>query len=93
LNRSPGSCPGNRNFSAHQAKVGAAIDAAGKGGLGDAVAPTDGPARVITLADDHATGSGVTLSAPPDRAADALDQIMPLLASASSGSAPSGSFP
>jgi len=49
---------------------------------------------VVTLADDHATGSGVTLSArTPDRAPDALDQTMPLLASASSGTAPSGSFP
>lgn len=43
-------------------------------------APT-GPARVITLADEHAADFGVVLSAPtPDRAPDALDQTMPLLA-------------
>jgi NADPH:quinone reductase-like Zn-dependent oxidoreductase len=67
---------------AHTGKVDAVLDAAGKGGLGDAVALADGPARVITLADEHAADFGVVLSAPtPDRAPDALDQTMPLLAS------------
>jgi hypothetical protein len=62
--------------------------------LGDAVGLAGGSARVVTLADEHAGGSGVRLSArTPDRVPDALDQAMPLLASASSGSAPSGSFP
>jgi NADPH:quinone reductase-like Zn-dependent oxidoreductase len=37
---------------------------------------------VITLAGEHAADFGVVLSAPtPDRAPDALDQTMPLLAS------------
>jgi len=66
---------------AHDAKVDAVLDAAGKGGLGDAVALAGGPSRVITLADEHAADFGVVLSAPtPDRAPDALDQAMPLLA-------------
>jgi NADPH:quinone reductase-like Zn-dependent oxidoreductase len=39
---------------AHTGKVDAVLDAAGKGGLGDAVALAGGPARVITLADEHA---------------------------------------
>ena len=61
MNRSPGSCPGDRKLQPpHEAKA----DAAGKGGLGDAVALTGGPARVITLADEHAADFGVTLSAP-----------------------------
>jgi NADPH:quinone reductase-like Zn-dependent oxidoreductase len=63
-------------------KVDAVLDAAGKGGLGDAVALAGGPARVITLADEHAADLGVVLSAPtPDRAPDALDETMPLLTS------------
>jgi NADPH:quinone reductase-like Zn-dependent oxidoreductase len=62
--------------------VDAVLDAAGKGGLGDAVELAGGPARVITLADEHAADFGVKLSAPtPDRAPDALDETMPLLAS------------
>jgi NADPH:quinone reductase-like Zn-dependent oxidoreductase len=66
----------------HVGKVDAVLDAAGKGGLGDAVELAGGPARVITLADEHAADYGVALSAPtPDRAPDALDQTMPLLAS------------
>ncbi|MEZ0090819.1 NADP-dependent oxidoreductase [Streptacidiphilus sp. EB129] len=67
---------------AHVGKVDAVFDAAGKGGLGDAVDLAGGPARVITLADEHAADYGVALSAPtPDRAPDALDQTMALLAS------------
>ncbi|MFD4605186.1 NADP-dependent oxidoreductase [Streptomyces sp. NPDC058464] len=63
-------------------KVDAVLDAGGKGGLGDAVALAGGPARVITLADEHAADFGVAFSAPtPDRAPDALDRTMPLLAS------------
>ncbi|MFI9380223.1 alcohol dehydrogenase catalytic domain-containing protein [Kutzneria sp. NPDC052558] len=67
---------------AHVGKVDAVLDAAGKGGLGDAVDLAGGPARVITLADEHAADHGIAFSAPtPDRALDALDQTMPLLAS------------
>jgi NADPH:quinone reductase-like Zn-dependent oxidoreductase len=67
---------------AHVGKVDAVFDAAGKGALGDAVELAGGPARVITLADEHAADHGVALSAPtPDRAPDALEQTMPLLAS------------
>jgi NADPH:quinone reductase-like Zn-dependent oxidoreductase len=62
-------------------KVDAVLDAAGKGGLGDAVELAGGPERVITLADEHAADFGVSLSAPtPDRAPDALDLTLPLLA-------------
>lgn len=66
---------------AHVGKVDAVLDAAGKGALDDAVELAGGPARVITLADEHAADHGVALSAPtPDRAPDALDEVMPLLA-------------
>ena len=62
--------------------VDAVLDAAGKGQLKDALALAGGPARVMTLADDHAADLGVALSAPtPDRAPEAVDQTMPLLAS------------
>jgi NADPH:quinone reductase-like Zn-dependent oxidoreductase len=62
--------------------VDAVLDAAGKGELPDAIALAGGPARVMTLADEHAADVGVALSAPtPDRAPEALDQTMPLLAS------------
>lgn len=67
---------------AHVGKVDAVFDAGGKGGLRDAVELAGGPARVITLADEHAADFGVALSAPtPDRAPDAVEQTMPLLAS------------
>ena len=66
----------------HVGKVDAVFDAAGKGGLREAVELAGGPARVITLADEHAADFGVALSAPtPDRAPDAVEQTMPLLAS------------
>jgi NADPH:quinone reductase-like Zn-dependent oxidoreductase len=40
-----------------------------------------GSTRVTTLADEHAPDLGVALSAPtPDRAPEAVDQTMPLLA-------------
>jgi NADPH:quinone reductase-like Zn-dependent oxidoreductase len=62
--------------------VDAVLDAAGKGGLPDAVALAGGPARVITLADEHAADLGVAFSSPrPDRAPEAVGQTMPLLAS------------
>jgi len=62
--------------------VDAALDAAGRGGLPDAITLAGGPARVLTLADEHAADLGVLLSAPtPDRAPEAVDQTMPLLAS------------
>jgi NADPH:quinone reductase-like Zn-dependent oxidoreductase len=62
--------------------VDAVLDAAGKGELPDAITVANGPARVMTLADEHAADLGVVLSAPtPDRAPEAVDQTMPLLAS------------
>jgi NADPH:quinone reductase-like Zn-dependent oxidoreductase len=62
--------------------VDAVLDAAGKGQLPDAIILAGGPARVLTLADEHAADLGVALSAPtPDRAPEAVDQTMPLLAS------------
>jgi NADPH:quinone reductase-like Zn-dependent oxidoreductase len=63
-------------------RVDATFDAAGKGGLQDAVTLTGGPERVITLADEHAAELGVRLSVPtPDRAPDGVDIGMRLLAS------------
>ena len=62
--------------------VDAVLDAAGKGGLQDAIALAGGPARVMTLADEHAADLGVAFSAArPDRAPEAVEQTMPLLAS------------
>ena len=62
--------------------VDAVLDAAGKGQLQDAVNLAGGPARVTTLADEHAADQGVTFSAATaDRAPEAVDQTMPLLAS------------
>src|ERR1700748_815282 len=63
-------------------RVDATIDAAGKGGLEDAITLTGGFDRVITLADGHAAELGVLLAGPtPDRAPDAVDIGMELLAS------------
>jgi NADPH:quinone reductase-like Zn-dependent oxidoreductase len=63
-------------------RVDATFDAAGKGGLEDAITLTGGPERVISLADEHASELGVRLSAPtPDRAPDAVEIGMGLLAS------------
>ena len=63
-------------------RVGATFDAAGKGGLEDAIRLTGGAERVITLADEHAAEVGVRFSAPtPDRAPDAVELGMRLLAS------------
>jgi NADPH:quinone reductase-like Zn-dependent oxidoreductase len=62
--------------------VDAVFDAASKGALQDAISLAANPARILTLADEHAADLGVSLSAPtPDRAPEALDQTMPLLAS------------
>jgi NADPH:quinone reductase-like Zn-dependent oxidoreductase len=62
--------------------VDATFDAAGKGGLEDAITLTGGPERVITLADEHASALGVRFSNPrPDRAPDAVEIGMQLLAS------------
>jgi NADPH:quinone reductase-like Zn-dependent oxidoreductase len=66
----------------HSPSVDAVLDAAGKGGLEDAITLAGGPARVMTLADEHAADLRVAFSvATPDRAPDAVDQTMPLLAS------------
>jgi NADPH:quinone reductase-like Zn-dependent oxidoreductase len=63
-------------------RVDATFDAAGKGGLQDAITLTGGPERMITLADEHAAEHGVRLSAPtPDRAPDGVAIGMQLLAS------------
>jgi NADPH:quinone reductase-like Zn-dependent oxidoreductase len=62
--------------------VDAVLDAAGKGGLPDAIDLAGGPNRVLTLADPHAADFGVAFSVgTPDRAPEAVDQTMPLLAS------------
>lgn len=62
--------------------VHAVVDAAGKGGLLDAVAATGNPSRVVTLSDaPGAAESGAhMLEAGPDREPDALAVTMPLLA-------------
>src|SRR5258706_13998433 len=63
-------------------RVDATFDAAGNGGLEDAITLTGGSGRVITLADERAAGLGVRLSVPtPDRAPDAVEIGMQLLAS------------
>ena len=62
--------------------VDAVLDAASTGALRDAITLAADPARILTLADEHAADLGVSLSAPtPDRAPEALDQTMALLAS------------
>jgi NADPH:quinone reductase-like Zn-dependent oxidoreductase len=67
---------------AHTERVDAVLDAAGKGGLTDALSLAGGPTRVVTLADEKAAELGVAFSAPrPDRAPEALDETMPRLAS------------
>src|SRR5438270_12065087 len=63
------------------ASVDAVLDAAGKGELKEAVDLAGGPARVVTLADEHAADLGVAFSAfTSDRAPEALDQTMSLVA-------------
>jgi NADPH:quinone reductase-like Zn-dependent oxidoreductase len=64
--------------------VDAVFDAAGRGGLADAVELAGGPSRVITLADPTAGDFGVRLSdADPAHATAALDQAMTRLAEGS----------
>ena len=63
-------------------RVDATLDAAGKGGLADAIALTGSSDRVITLADPRAAELGVRFSVgTPDRAPDAVEIGMQLLAS------------
>ncbi len=63
-------------------RVDATFDAAGKGGLQDAITLTGGTDRVITLADEHAAQLGVRFSVgTPDRAPDAVEIGMKLLTS------------
>jgi NADPH:quinone reductase-like Zn-dependent oxidoreductase len=63
-------------------RVDATFDAAGKGGLEDAIKLADGSERVITLADERAAELEVRFSAAtPDRAPDAVELGMRLLAS------------
>jgi NADPH:quinone reductase-like Zn-dependent oxidoreductase len=62
-------------------RVDATFDAAGKGGLEDAITLTGGTDRVITLADERAAELGIRFSiASPDRAPDGVDICMELLA-------------
>jgi len=63
--------------------VDAVIDAAGRGGLAEAVSVVGDPGRVVTLVGGpEVASSGALLSHPsPDRAPDALAVTMPLLAS------------
>jgi NADPH:quinone reductase-like Zn-dependent oxidoreductase len=63
-------------------QVDATFDAAGQGGLANAITLTGGSERVITLADERAAELGVRFSAlTPDRAPDAIGIGMDLLAS------------
>ena len=87
LTRELGATPvrygGNLLSNVHEVadRVDATFDAAGKGGLQDAITLTGGPERVITLADEHAGKLGVRLSVPtPDRAPDGVELGMQLLA-------------
>jgi NADPH:quinone reductase-like Zn-dependent oxidoreductase len=66
----------------HVPAIDAVFDAAGAGGLDEAIELAGGPSRVITLADERAAELGVALSAPtPDRAPRAVDETMALLGS------------
>jgi NADPH:quinone reductase-like Zn-dependent oxidoreductase len=57
------------------------LDAAGEGARPDAIVLAGGPARVMPLADEQAADLGVAFSvATPDRAPEALDRTMPLVA-------------
>jgi hypothetical protein len=63
-------------------RIDAVLDAAGRKALPQALELTGGPERVISLSDPHAAQWGVRLSAPtPERAPNALQIAMPLLAS------------
>ena len=70
------------NVRAVADRLDATFDAAGQGGLEDAIELAGGSERVITLADEHAGELGVRFSAAtPDRAPDAVELGMQLLAS------------
>jgi NADPH:quinone reductase-like Zn-dependent oxidoreductase len=62
--------------------VDAVFDTTGAGLLGDAVTLTGDPARVITIADDHAAEHGVRFTGadPADRAPEALPELAALIA-------------
>jgi len=63
-------------------RVDAVMDAAGRGGLPDALQLAGGPQRVITLSDPHAVDLGVRLSEPvPERIRPELEAVIPMLAS------------
>ena len=69
------------NVSAVTDRVDASFDAAGTGGLEAAITLTGGSLRVITLADSRGPQLGVRFSVgTPDRAPDAVDIGMQLLA-------------
>ncbi|GAA2013317.1 NADP-dependent oxidoreductase [Microbacterium ulmi] len=62
--------------------VDAVIDAAGRGGIREAIDATGDATRVITLVDPTALALGARFTEPgPQRAPDALDITMPMLAS------------
>ena len=63
-------------------QVDVVVDAAGRGGLAEAVAATGDAARVVTIADPAgAAATGALMSQPgPDRAPDALAVTVPMLA-------------
>src|SRR6201989_902600 len=70
------------NVRAVADRVDATLDAAGRGGLEQAITLTGGTERVITLADERARDLGVRFSVgTPDRAPDAVEIGMQLLAS------------
>ena len=74
--------------------VDATFDAAGQGGLEDAITLTGGAARVMTLADPRGPQLGVRFSSwTPDRAPDALEIGMDLLASGKLRLRPQQSIP
>ncbi|WP_066039250.1 NADP-dependent oxidoreductase [Herbiconiux solani] len=74
---------GDRVFDRIVTSIDAVIDAAGHGGLVEAVAAAGDPSRVVTLTGGpEVASSGALMSVPsPDRAPDALAIAMPLLAS------------
>jgi NADPH:quinone reductase-like Zn-dependent oxidoreductase len=74
---------GDRVFDRIATPMDAVIDAAGHGGLVEAVAATGDASRVVTLTGGpELASSGALMSVPsPDRAPDALAIAMPLLAS------------
>jgi len=74
---------GDRVFDRIAPPIDAVIDAAGHGGLVEAVAATGDPSKVVTLTGGpELASSGALMSVPtPDRAPDALAIVMPLLAS------------